>query len=152
MPCIVIIQKYFDKHRSAATAFVCSGASFGTFLFAVILRSLIDQYAWRGALVIMCGVLLNAVPCAIVFVPLTPKGISNDLAEKDSQNSITSFCSDNVKQLCQSLKEVGTSFRKSITDLRDPKLSLIVAAQFLRSLESNIPFVILPMKLLLLVS
>lgn len=47
-----------------------AGSGIGTFIFAPLTDWLIQEYSWRGALVIIGGLMLNFVVCGAIFRPL----------------------------------------------------------------------------------
>nr|XP_022288359.1 monocarboxylate transporter 12-like [Crassostrea virginica] len=70
-PSLVILGRYFKKYRGLATTLANFGASTGIFIFPLVLRSLIDFYGLRGALVIQSGLLLNLLVAGSLFRPLS---------------------------------------------------------------------------------
>ena len=114
-------------------------------------------------MLLMTGITLNAVPLAMTLIaPMdsertrdSEKDVKNDTydtsAEKADQTQNSNFLS-NIKELLTKLKEVVLTLLKSGKDLTEPKFSLLVVAQFLKATESAVPYVMLPMKLLVLVS
>ncbi len=49
-----------------------AGSGIGTFLFAPFIEYLIQEYSWRGAVIILGGIMLEMVLCGAVFRPLVP--------------------------------------------------------------------------------
>lgn len=70
LPAIVSVAQYFEKRRAFATGLAVCGSGFGTFLMAPITELLLQEFGWRGALLILGGVILNVVVCGAVFRPL----------------------------------------------------------------------------------
>ena len=52
-PINVGINFYFAKRRSLATGIMKCGSGFGTFVFAPLVRLLLDNYGVRGALLVL---------------------------------------------------------------------------------------------------
>lgn len=85
-----------------------SGSGIGIFVFSPILKYLIDEYGWRGALLIDAGFILNCVVCGALFRPLKATKSSRSLKENsNSQSQIAedmeylnskSIASDNCKE------------------------------------------------------
>lgn len=67
---LVVVAFYFEKKRALATGLAVCGSGIGTFLFAPLLKYLMDEYDWRGALLIVGGVTLNLMVCGALFRPL----------------------------------------------------------------------------------
>lgn len=70
LPAIVAVSFYFEKRRSLATGLAVCGSGFGTFIFAPLTQMLLDEYGWKGTVLIETGLLLNCIPCGAVFRPL----------------------------------------------------------------------------------
>lgn len=47
-----------------------AGSGIGTFIFAPVTELLIQEYSWRGTLIILGGIMLNLVVCGSIFRPL----------------------------------------------------------------------------------
>ncbi|XP_018011512.1 uncharacterized protein LOC108668771 isoform X2 [Hyalella azteca] len=60
---IVIVAFYFEKKRSLATGIAVAGSGIGTFIFAPFIQYLIENWGWRGSLIILAGVFLNMCVC-----------------------------------------------------------------------------------------
>lgn len=70
LPAIVSVTMYFEKLRSLATGIAVCGSGFGTFIFAPLTEILITTYGWRGALLIISGVVFNCAIFGAMFRPL----------------------------------------------------------------------------------
>ncbi|KAL8586249.1 hypothetical protein ACOMHN_003764 [Nucella lapillus] len=70
LPAIVSVAQYFEKRRSFATGLAVCGSGFGTFAMAPITKLLVEEYSWRGTMLILGGVILNVTVCGAVFRPL----------------------------------------------------------------------------------
>lgn len=70
LPAIVSVTTYFDKYRSLATGIAVCGSGFGTFIFAPLLDVFIKGFGWRGALLILAGIVLNCAIFGALFRPL----------------------------------------------------------------------------------
>lgn len=64
---VVIVAYYFDKRRSFATGLAVCGSGIGTSIFAPLTQHLIDEYGWRGATLILGGLLLNLAVCGALM-------------------------------------------------------------------------------------
>ncbi|ESO85647.1 hypothetical protein LOTGIDRAFT_155139 [Lottia gigantea] len=74
-PPFVMMSQYFRKHRSFATSLATCGSSLGLMVFAPVLRYLLDQEGYQGALLIYGAILLNIIPCGCLLRPLKPHEI-----------------------------------------------------------------------------
>lgn len=68
-----MVNSYFHKKRGIAGGIVSSGAGFGVFVCAPLLQYLIYTYAWRGAVLVFSGVMLQFCVCAMLMRPLNVK-------------------------------------------------------------------------------
>lgn len=83
LPAIVAVSFYFEKRRSLATGLAVCGSGFGTFVFAPLTQILLDEYGWKGTVLIETALLLNCIPCGAVFRPLeAPRNKSAPLANQ----------------------------------------------------------------------
>lgn len=64
---IVIVAFYFEKKRSLATGIAVAGSGIGTFLFAPFIQHLIENWGWRGSLIILAGIFLNMCVCGTLM-------------------------------------------------------------------------------------
>ncbi|XP_016939325.1 monocarboxylate transporter 12 [Drosophila suzukii] len=70
LPAIVSVTQYFEARRSLATGIAVCGSGFGTFVFAPLTEYLIGNYGWRGAMLIIGGIVLNCIIFGAMFRPL----------------------------------------------------------------------------------
>lgn len=127
---VVIVAYYFEKRRSFATGLSLCGSGIGTFLFAPFMKHLIDQYAWRGATLILAGCFLNIVVCGALMRDLdgSTKKARSEKSLKTSTESISQKSQptpDELRRLLQggilaAAVEGATSASSSIPeDLKD---------------------------------
>ncbi|ESN96804.1 hypothetical protein HELRODRAFT_85916 [Helobdella robusta] len=70
VPAVVIVAFYFEKKRAFATGIAVAGSGIGGFVFPILVELLVETYSWRGALLIMGGIMLNIVLCGALFRPI----------------------------------------------------------------------------------
>jgi len=70
LPSIVVVGYYFDKRRALATGVSVCGAGIGTFVFAPLGTFLVETVSWKGANIIIAGIILNGVVCGLTYRPL----------------------------------------------------------------------------------
>ncbi|CAL1534048.1 unnamed protein product [Lymnaea stagnalis] len=73
LPAIVSVGYYFEKKRAFATGLAVAGSGLGTFIFPPLSQFLIDELTWRGGILIIAGIILNAAICGCLMRPLTVK-------------------------------------------------------------------------------
>ncbi|XP_060662208.1 monocarboxylate transporter 12 [Drosophila nasuta] len=85
LPAIVSVTQYFESKRSLATGIAVCGSGFGTFVFAPLTETLIASYGWRGAMLIIGGLMLNCIIFGAMFRPLeAPQPKAAKLGNKSS--------------------------------------------------------------------
>lgn len=70
LPAIVSVTTYFEKKRSLATGIAVCGSGLGTFIFSPVSEYLIKEFGWRGATLILAGIVFNCVIFGAMFRPL----------------------------------------------------------------------------------
>ena len=69
MPTVIVLGYYFKKRIGIATGLTLSGSGLGLFVLAPFTRYLIDEYSWRGAMLINAGLLANMCAFGALFRP-----------------------------------------------------------------------------------
>lgn len=76
LPAVVCVGYYFETKRSLATGIAVCGSGFGTFTFAPLATLLLEHFDWRGANLILAGLILNCAVFGAMMRPLVyPKVI-----------------------------------------------------------------------------
>lgn len=72
LPAVVAVGYYFEKKRSLATGIAVCGSGFGTFVFAPLASYLLKTFGgWKGANLVLAGLILNCVIFGALMRPLT---------------------------------------------------------------------------------
>ncbi|XP_062987692.1 monocarboxylate transporter 12 [Elgaria multicarinata webbii] len=72
-PAIAMVGNYFNKRKALAYGIAMSGSGIGTFILAPVVQLLIEQFSWRGALLILGGFVLNLCVCGALMRPVAVK-------------------------------------------------------------------------------
>ncbi|GBP56160.1 Monocarboxylate transporter 14 [Eumeta japonica] len=64
---VVSIAYWFDKKRNLAVGLGACGTGVGTFIYAPMTQFFIEEYGWRGAILLLSGTLLNLCVCGTVM-------------------------------------------------------------------------------------
>ncbi|KAG7325236.1 hypothetical protein KOW79_011552 [Hemibagrus wyckioides] len=72
-PAIAMVGIYFCERKSLAYGIAMSGSGIGTFVLAPVVQLLIEHYSWRGALLILGGLVANLCVCGALLRPITLK-------------------------------------------------------------------------------
>lgn len=71
LPAIVCVAYYFDQKRSLAIGIACCGSGVGTLVFGAFAGWLLENYGWRGGMLIEAGLVLNCCALGLIFVEPT---------------------------------------------------------------------------------
>lgn len=64
---VVSIAYWFEKKRNLAVGLGACGTGVGTFIYAPMTQYFIDEYGWRGTILLLSGTLLNLCVCGCVM-------------------------------------------------------------------------------------
>ncbi|XP_067640607.1 monocarboxylate transporter 12 isoform X2 [Eurosta solidaginis] len=111
LPAIVSVTTWFEAKRSLATGIAVCGSGFGTFVFAPLTEHLIGSFGWRGAMLIIGGIVLNCIIFGALFRPLKPTNPAKKPKASIIDNNTTvaelkplkphANCADQYKELPQ---------------------------------------------------
>ena len=97
------IPKYFPEDINSAFGFMSAGSAVGMMVFPPVLQFLIDQYGWRGALLLLGAINANNIVCGFL-VPVDNEHSyelitsQNDIEEHNDSSVMTSI-KNNLKTL-----------------------------------------------------
>ncbi|XP_007895003.1 monocarboxylate transporter 12-B [Callorhinchus milii] len=93
-PSVAIVGEYFHKRKAMAYGIAMSGTGIGTFVLAPVVQLLIEKYSWRGALLILGGLVLNICACGALLRPLT---LADNLTGSTVTEKVTEECTYKVQ-------------------------------------------------------
>lgn len=64
---VVSIAYWFDKKRTLAVSLGACGTGIGTFVYAPLTQYLINEYGWRGTVLMLAGTFLNMCVCGTLM-------------------------------------------------------------------------------------
>lgn len=70
LPAVVCVGYYFETKRSLATGIAVCGSGVGTFAFAPLATRLLDTFGWKGANLILAGLIANCAVFGALMRPL----------------------------------------------------------------------------------
>ena len=73
---------YFEKKRAFATGIAVCGSGLGSAILAPLIEWLINIYGWKGAMLIISGLILNCCVCGALFRPIEYIKIQKDNLDK----------------------------------------------------------------------
>ncbi|XP_053622660.1 monocarboxylate transporter 13 isoform X2 [Plodia interpunctella] len=69
-PTVYIVTSYFVRLRGLANGICMSGSAFGSIILPPVLRYLLGTYGYKGAVLILGGIMLNVWAAALLFQPV----------------------------------------------------------------------------------
>uniref|UniRef100_A0A1I8H2I6 MFS domain-containing protein n=1 Tax=Macrostomum lignano TaxID=282301 RepID=A0A1I8H2I6_9PLAT len=101
LPSMVIVGLYFDKRRSTAMGIAFGGSGLGMFALGPLMEYLMDVYSWRGALLVLAGIMLNGVVFASLMRPLPkrPRAATEAASSASAENKSSSDHLSRLKTL-----------------------------------------------------
>ncbi|XP_052010244.1 monocarboxylate transporter 12-B [Xyrauchen texanus] len=69
-PAIAMVGSYFNERKALAYGIAMSGSGIGTFILAPAVQLLIEYFSWRGALLILGGLVSHLCVCGALMRPL----------------------------------------------------------------------------------
>ncbi|XP_069364491.1 monocarboxylate transporter 12 isoform X3 [Maniola hyperantus] len=69
-PTVYIVTSYFVRLRGLANGICMSGSAFGSIILPPVLRYLLEEFGYNGAVLILGGVMLNVWAAALLFQPV----------------------------------------------------------------------------------
>lgn len=64
---VVSIAYWFDKKRTLATSLGACGTGIGTFVYAPMTQFFINEYGWRGTVLLLAGTFFNMCVCGAIM-------------------------------------------------------------------------------------
>ncbi|XP_048025170.1 monocarboxylate transporter 13 [Megalobrama amblycephala] len=90
-PTVTMLGWYFEKRRPVANALASTGECLLTFVLTPSFQFMVDQYSWRGAMLILGALQLNLCLCGALLRPLNRHVPSKEqLEEKDHELELLS--------------------------------------------------------------
>ncbi|XP_041363584.1 monocarboxylate transporter 14-like [Gigantopelta aegis] len=83
VPSHVMSGLYFDKHRSLATGVATAGSGLGNTVMPIFIAYLIEEYSWKGSLLILAGLCFNLFVFAALLSPLPPNTTMELIVQED---------------------------------------------------------------------
>jgi len=91
---VVSVCQWFEKRRALATGIAACGTGFGTTVYAPMTQYFIEEYGWRGTVLILAGTFFNV--CVFGALMRAPPYLIEEKKEKESTKSIHGSTCENV--------------------------------------------------------
>lgn len=116
LPAIVCVTWYFEKKRAFATGIAVCGSGIGTFALAPLVEYFVEHYGWKGAMLLVAGIVLNCCIFGALFRPLSEE---RGQKSKSEQNGML-----NRKQNMNGSVVNGEAHTRSVRAISMPNRSL----------------------------
>ncbi|TDG97632.1 hypothetical protein EPR50_G00209860 [Perca flavescens] len=87
-PAISMVGCYFGRGQALAYGVAMSGSGIGTFVLAPAVQLLIERYSWRGALLVLSGVVANLCVCGALLRPITARQVEEEPADGEGAECV----------------------------------------------------------------
>ncbi|KAJ8363336.1 hypothetical protein SKAU_G00121670 [Synaphobranchus kaupii] len=145
-PSLIMLGSYFERRRPLANGLAATGSPVFLTALSPLGQMLLDRYGWRGAFLIMGGLLLNLCTCGAVMRPLESRRRGGHAAggEPNTQELRGMLPS----KLCgrKTEKQREQPKQKRLLDfsvLRDKGLVIYIIAMFIMVLGLFVPTILL---------
>lgn len=145
-PTVYIVTSYFVKKRGLANGLCISGSAIGSIILPPLLRFLLQEYGYRGSVLIMGAIMLNVWAAGLLYQPvenhLVPAKVNDNDNDKDEMEENENNDEDVVEEEAEENNDDENNFGTTITvtspdddDNNRTKNHLIVTAN--NSINSN---------------
>ncbi len=83
LPAMVMVGYYFEKRRAMAAGIATSGSGFGILVLAPLAAYLANEYHWRGAIILLAGIMLQGLVLGALMRPLELPTQQNSQSESE---------------------------------------------------------------------
>ena len=128
------VTDYFDKRLALASGIAESGAGLGTVIFAPFTEFLVTHFEWRGAILILSGIVANIIVCGALYRPLDRKH-KDEIKDEDERLIIEAAEIKNER-------EVNPMSKSTFLSIKDNKTKMKVFFQRYLTALLKIPFII----------
>ena len=83
---IVSVSRYFNKKRALAMGISVCGSGVGAIVFNPLSKWMLDEYGWRGTILIEAGMILNCAALGFLYRPV-PQAVTEPCDEKKREEN-----------------------------------------------------------------
>ncbi|XP_037128479.1 monocarboxylate transporter 12-B-like isoform X2 [Syngnathus acus] len=84
-PSIAMVGRYFSKRKALAYGIAQSGSGIGTFILAPVVQLLIERYSWRGAMLVLGGIVSNLCVCGALMRPVVESSEKQRISDESNK-------------------------------------------------------------------
>ncbi|KAL4711059.1 hypothetical protein ACJJTC_015235 [Scirpophaga incertulas] len=98
-PTVYIVTSYFVRLRGLANGICMSGSAFGSIILPPVLRYLLETYGYKGAVLVLGGIMLNVWAAALLFQPVEEHMVKKykEPEEEDDGPQLEPFAEEEVE-------------------------------------------------------
>ncbi|XP_012943270.1 monocarboxylate transporter 6 [Aplysia californica] len=93
-PPTYVLALYFDRRRAFVTNFSTSGGGVGGVVFPLLIRRLLDEYAFEGGTLLTAGVLLHTLVFSALLAPVKTYNPDFELTSEVDDSESSKVCDD----------------------------------------------------------
>ncbi|XP_023938477.2 monocarboxylate transporter 13 isoform X3 [Bicyclus anynana] len=100
-PTVYIVTSYFVRLRGLANGICMSGSAFGSIILPPVLRYLLEEFGYQGAVLILGGIMLNVWAAALLFQPVEVHMVKKykEVEEDDECPQLEPFIEEDPNEL-----------------------------------------------------
>ncbi|XDV43162.1 hypothetical protein PO909_011685 [Leuciscus waleckii] len=144
-PAIAMVGSYFSERKALAYGIAMSGSGIGTFILAPAVQLLIEFFSWRGALLILGGLVSHLCVCGALMRPL--EGQKSKSEANANHTSLAQSKVVNTNILKEPKENVWSIIRKPVLKeysfLLIPDFLLLLVSFLFLAYGCSVPFVYL---------
>ncbi|XP_061381756.1 monocarboxylate transporter 13 isoform X2 [Danaus plexippus] len=103
-PTVYIVTSYFVRLRGLANGICMSGSAFGSIILPPILRILLETYGYKGAVLILGGIMLNVWAAALLFQPVEEHMVKKYKEAEDDGPQLEPFIEEEPDEITENPK------------------------------------------------
>ena len=96
----LVFSTFFSKYRAIALGIASMGSAIGTFVFPLLIRHWLQNYSWKGTLLLCAAFHLHVIAAALLIPSDPPLPISSRKEEKDNDDNWKFVKSTGFALLC----------------------------------------------------
>ncbi|XP_047542751.1 monocarboxylate transporter 12 isoform X1 [Vanessa atalanta] len=108
-PTVYIVTSYFVRLRGLANGICMSGSAFGSIILPPVLRYLLETYGYKGAVLILGGIMLNVWAAALLFQPVEEHMVKKykEIEDDEDGPQLEPFVEEDPNELEETLHDAN---------------------------------------------
>ena len=104
---IFAVTYYFEKRRGLAIGLAVTGSGIGAFVYPFVIEKFLDEYFWKGTLLLLAGLSLHIIAAGCLFFPLPqlkPQDVDVSLLKQPDTSDEPLVRTTETNKLCTEFK------------------------------------------------